>query len=571
MIAHLLCKDLRHVRILFLLWMGLLVAQASLIGFGMTAKPDQYLWQIVYGLLALGLPMLQAVMLFVLIPLLIQDDPLVGTSAFWLTRPIGRVRLLLAKGIFLLGLLLVPPLVIEVLVLAANGIPWGAIAGVLPGVLVFQLSFLLALSAFAVLTPNFARFALWVVVVWVVAVVAGFVHQIADIFLHPEEFLLAARSQTLQASQSMVSSALAIFGCGFVVAHQYLTRRTPLSVGFLVVALLVSGVAGAVWKVDFLAGPETPVTPGDFPPESVQTSLAGSGIFATDALDFFSNREPRTTVSGSVLFESVPPGYELSVHSVDASVSYPDGETLCTVGSEWPSFDVSTPWPQALSHALGGARIVNAAETSGTAPVALFTIPTAKFEQYKDQPGTLSAKLELEAKQVRVAGLVPLVKGSMIQSGDSRIEIGSVLRQTTGCRIILRERKLNRWGAGPSGTGMGVSNRASYLLFNPERNEAVLAEDRPDMDLASILMTGSSRLTNRSFPVDFAGLLDGNPKVEIDDQWLNGALLGKIEMCPAGLLLRSLEAGNFLMKRPTHCQPEPVPFPPDAIPDPPVE
>ena len=89
-----------------------------------------------------------------------QADPLVGTDAFWITRPIPSWALLAAKVIFLGGVVAVVPIVAESVVMIAYRVPLADVSRVAAQNAVAQMLWLMIMMAAASVTPTLARYAL---------------------------------------------------------------------------------------------------------------------------------------------------------------------------------------------------------------------------------------------------------------------------------------------------------------------------------------------------------------------------------------------------------------------------
>ena len=87
---HYLAKDLRRLRLLVALWPLVVAAETILAGSGAVARVEDLRLQEALQILASLLSLLKLMLACVIVPLLIQEEPLVGTEAFWLTRPIPR-------------------------------------------------------------------------------------------------------------------------------------------------------------------------------------------------------------------------------------------------------------------------------------------------------------------------------------------------------------------------------------------------------------------------------------------------------------------------------------------------
>lgn len=101
---------------------------------------------------------LQALLVVTISAQLVQADPLVGTTAFWRTRPIARGLLLAAKAGFALVFVVLLPGVAALFIARTNGLMWndallaGFIAGFSQAVLVFPS---MVIAAFTATVPAF--------------------------------------------------------------------------------------------------------------------------------------------------------------------------------------------------------------------------------------------------------------------------------------------------------------------------------------------------------------------------------------------------------------------------------
>jgi len=158
-VIHVLKKDLRRTWIPLAVWLVLLALSFVLVG--SAAKPGDYEMQEFYVMVSAILPLFQTLMLIVIIPLVIQEDSIVGTTAFWLTLPISRGTMLRSKLLFALVVLVLPPLVAEMIVLAANGASPHYLGLAVPEILIGQLALITVIFVCAALTSSFGRFAIF--------------------------------------------------------------------------------------------------------------------------------------------------------------------------------------------------------------------------------------------------------------------------------------------------------------------------------------------------------------------------------------------------------------------------
>ena len=204
LILHIVRKDFRHTRALLVTWFSI-----AFLPFALLATVEQALVVPVISqlFLALEIPVRAAV-----ISRLVHSDATVGTSAFWLSRPISGGTLLSSKTI-LIALLVILPLIALNLIFGDPS----------PTATEFFLSppyiSTLFFMMLAVVTPNLARMA------GLGAIIGG--GTLGGIVLTAQ---LARHLDGRIAIDETVAGGVTIVGiCVAVICHQYLTRRTKRS------------------------------------------------------------------------------------------------------------------------------------------------------------------------------------------------------------------------------------------------------------------------------------------------------------------------------------------------------
>jgi hypothetical protein len=143
---HILKKDARKLRMyLLLIYVVMLVQTAITVRDPLTHEPLQSLIQVAF---------LVPLSILVVAGMLIQEEPMVGTTAFWMTRPMGRGSLLLSKVLFLSVFVIVPALIATLVVGLAYGIDLTRMAPAVGDSFLTVVSMLLVAVLLAALTPN---------------------------------------------------------------------------------------------------------------------------------------------------------------------------------------------------------------------------------------------------------------------------------------------------------------------------------------------------------------------------------------------------------------------------------
>ena len=117
---HIIGKDFRDLRLLFPLvgWWSIAILQLLLIAVFPRLPISPPAIEMTLGFFLVGLAWLLAALDFGLLVLivsqLVQRDSTVGSTAFWLSRPVSGANLLAGKALFLLLAVILPTLVVTV-------------------------------------------------------------------------------------------------------------------------------------------------------------------------------------------------------------------------------------------------------------------------------------------------------------------------------------------------------------------------------------------------------------------------------------------------------------------------
>lgn len=245
---HIVKKDLRALKWPLLLWTLLIVGKLG-VGVLLLRTPGtdaeeinslMHLQAVTYILT--GLECIS----FVLAAALIQEDLLVGTSAFWVTRPISGARLLRAK---LLGLVLifgVLPLLVTLPWWLWNGYgPTEILWAALETILIHSACVLVGLL-WSVVTDGFARFLMWslLMLVAIPLTTASVAYYVTSHPPQPQPGVMVTRLG--------VVLVLAALGILTLAVHQFLTRKLWRSVAIIgaTIGLIVATALWWPWDLD---------------------------------------------------------------------------------------------------------------------------------------------------------------------------------------------------------------------------------------------------------------------------------------------------------------------------------
>ena len=268
LIWHIIRKDLVRDRWALGLWALLFIGQV-LIGV-MAENPGhlgvEYFYRLQTG--SIGLVALQVVMGYILVTRFVHADPLIGTTVFWLTRPISPGRLLLAK---VLGVSLVFALLPVLLFMpwwfycgfGARDIFWSAVDAMGWQLLVIAPAFLVA-----TVTDDLGRVLLWTLLL-VIGVIAWIALLQATFGPMSDRVDAKGIDPGVMYSKIWLSCVMLVVVAAAIVTHHFLTRRFVRSVVLIVLGLaLIVAVGRWGYLVDLkqglasLAAPARQTTPG---------------------------------------------------------------------------------------------------------------------------------------------------------------------------------------------------------------------------------------------------------------------------------------------------------------------
>jgi len=564
LIAHLAKADIRRSRLLLLAWVALLSLQGMIASLGSADRGTQAAVTLVLQFTR----QFEMLLLFVFVPLVILADPLVGTTGFWLTRPISRSTLLRSKALFAALVIVLPAVLVQMVVFAANGMTLHYVALVAPDVILEKLTVILAVAAVAALTPSFGRFA----IVGAAIVVALFAEEIAASWLR---FLTSEnQSLSLTRSRDVATCLWVICGGGAVVAHQYLTRKANRSMIVAAIVGLATVPTQHLWRWDFMAPalPKNGAPPFDV--SRVKIELDGN-ISTQEISTASSHGAPVKQIEGAVDAVGLSLTYPVQPKRIRPHLQLPGGAQLPVEETTRLPLMIQAH-AQALEAALGGIPVVNAAEPRLAS--GLFVVDRDTYGRYGDQPLTFSADFDCVASKYIITVEMAVAKGAHSGRGSVNLSITAVLRMSDGVDIVVRERQPNllidRANKVRAEFDPGPGHRTVYLLCNRTRHEALMQKSYDSVSEWSTA-TGQSRLVNRSVRLSFGPEPQLNRLTPIlNAEWLAGAELVRLDLVPvleftAPLVVEKLRLNgkNEFKTNPAETEPKPAPVPDIALPE----
>jgi len=546
-ISHLVWHDIRALRLPLAAWLLLLLAQAAVMALGpglIDPEAPGAPIQSVAGFLS-GARLAFTILLTVM---LVQRDSPVGTTAFWLTRPIQPAAMAASKLISAVLLLVALPAVVGWWLFTALGLPQG---DVLDGAwqLVIEQIMVVGLSAMgASITATIPQFA--VVAVVALMLVGTLIGQ-ARPFIPQLPALPLARSATPLGSWAAVTA----LGTVAVLAYQY-SRRRVVSASAAVTGVLVLGVLSALTpRAAFDAARLAPIRENVLDPAAVTLNIDTATVRAeTGSTRDEQGRQTRQRYATAIVCTpGAPPSVVLQPwaiastwHPVDApAIHWQRQRAVAYRRTVQRATDADGQPIASIAQALGGVDLAKPIEPEHTAfHTTLLNLPEAQVSRLSSAQGPLDATVTFRAWRYRVVERVPLDVGSTLPARLGRLTLTALARTRDGVIVDARRVFLQRmmWTSedlfGPGGAG----SAERLAIRNASRKQAVLLATESGRQLDYSLTGGIStlQLGTGTRRLHFVVPLGGEPQVELDDEWLAGAELVVLRPEDLGAFTRPL-------------------------------
>lgn len=432
---HIMRKDARRLRWLLVLWVALLAARTLLILNGAVAADSSVATGLLIQQVWVTMAAVELLLAAAIVAQLVLDEPLVGLTPFWLTRPYDARSLLREKLLVAAVVLIALPMIADLALLSLFDADVSALirAGAV-SVLVYA-SWALLLMVFAVLAPSPGAFA----VIALGAVTAGVL--LSATWLGFREFRIAdvpgyAPPAPPDATPDVVMMVTYLSAALVVVIHQYRRRRRHVAAWLAVAGLVATAVVPRIWPFSFAQA--EPIRAGAWASDAVVVHDPSWGTKVTEVANV--SRQLRNAwrrLNAHLTVSGVPSRITVESLGIRSRLQFPDGVVIESSQSG-PMGDPFTGY-RAAAEALG-ARILTTYDLSERAErwTPMVTLTEREFLPLRGRTGRLEATIDLIPTRTRELGRLPLTPGASLDAGTSRIEIAAVQRGTDGRTVIVR-------------------------------------------------------------------------------------------------------------------------------------
>ncbi len=546
-VGHLIAADLRRHPLL--LAAGVLVAVASTLTAGLTSSlPLDPTSRAVAGLLEELCWIGSVVLIIITVAMMVQIHPLVGSDAFWMTRPIPPLSLLAAKLIVLSIVVVIVPALAEIGLMWAYGVPWGRMVQVSAEGLPFSVFLLVLLMSAAAITRSLPRYMLLLAGgVGCLAVAVGVLLAVMMSRLD-DDVPLSGASRPDDPTGGMVTMALLVLAGLALLRNQYTSRSRLRAIAIGIGAACAAVLAGSYWPWPLLQPLEATPRWANQPSSARLEGMAGS--LRSDTSSGFRSLKVWRTLSADVTLTGLEPGWSATIAPSRSSLEIA-GHVVWSSESGMQGPVQTGTEPTGTEHAafqsvLGVGRLF----TPSRQPTrtSLLAMRDADFQRLGAGRATYRAEAQLRLTRNYVEAVLPLVRGSYFHAGAHDVLLQDVERSSIQVHIVIRDSE-------PHSVFERVPwSPTQYFLRSRTVNEAVYAAYAQPVDtsrfsllqLVNMSPGGSSTaFPPRTYTVEFDRADRLGQPWQLDDRWVDSAELVIVRSAPEGSVTRALEITNL--------------------------
>jgi hypothetical protein len=558
LLAHLVRADVRQFRWAILLWLVLVAAESVLTAMRPAFLDDLRVYAYIRMILGLLWYALQLAKLL-LVPLVVQAHPAVGTDAFWMTRPIPPQTLFASKVALLATLTVLVPCATRLALMFWIQVPGReALLVALDGVIV-DAAWLALLVAGAVVTLNLSRFALLCGAVFVSLMLFITVLVMrASAELDDAALIVAAGPPALPPADDPTGGIVFLLGviaAGLgLAAIQYRTRLRSVSVPVGAGGLVLLALAIPYWPFPLLAVRSAlPAWGGD--PNAVQVQAPSPIIEIAPATGWNVEGVPTSRIGATrVTVGRLASGWLPRLHLLGASLTLDNGVSLAGRGRDlesMPQIEGSPDDPSRVvaRDVLGVARVFVPNSPSPEAATILI-LPAHEIDPAVPGDGRYRGHFAVYLTHWEIAATVPVRAGTVFQDDDDHYRF-AIEQVNTGPHEHMAVRA-REWRATSI---FDRKPRVAYAFYvrNARHSHAMAGYESEPFEGMSAgsgwlpfsfgsSSSGLARFFVRgalvSFPAPY-GLRE--EKIDWDPAWYTDAELVIVRTTEAGAVLRTLD------------------------------
>ncbi len=552
LVLHILRKDFRHLRLYLAGWLSLVILMRVIVGIDPHLTGGYQALLYFFGNLS---PVLKLSFLALIVSRLAHNDSPVGSMAFWLSRPVSGGRLLASKSLFLVTTLILPTLLVEALFLFCHGVTGHDLVRSLPEVLFWELLAISVLAIPASLTrdlPRMVSFGLLLLVAMVLSY--GTVAFLLSDSRYERGFFPPLTLQT----SGWIGFSLCILAIAMaVVAYQYLTRRTRISMTCVFLGMFICCMLGQLWTWDFMAAVQR-LDRNTLDAEQISAQVDERTLSFRRGSFGTATRLDWLVLQGKILLGNISPELVVVPERIVSHASFMPKRRPFIDEHRNPYVRVVAPsrlarmeptvhqgMVNSMAEFLGGIRFLDA-ERHAVAEYLpeLMEISEEQYRRHAGSGAVFSADVEFMVQRNEIT-TIRLETGARYDAGSDHAEI---LRLTTGNESLEIElNESEHWSV----HDLGHSRR--YVLHNQSKGEGLLGQEFSFNPFEFLLWSFVPPMAYfppvlevKRVTLSF-DLPPGNSSVDSD--WFRDAELVRIDTRNLGRFSRSVRLEDFVMEQ----------------------
>jgi hypothetical protein len=552
---HLIKWDVKRFRVLLAVWLLVVAASAALEGAWPGVAVAMAARQTV-GITGNLLALAEVLFSIVFIALVVQEHPLVGTTAFWMTRPIPPRRLLAAKLIFLFAAVVLAPVIAEIILMILYTVPPREIAAVSLQTAMFWTLWLTIVMTFAALTANIAKFSLAVGGV-IISMIVSIVILAAIAFDRAgEEPPIPTAQGPYDPTSGIILTVLLVSAALVLLVVLYRTRARPGAVAVGIAGVVLATAISDAWPWPWLAPQiETPAWASE--PAVLQLSMSPGDIDVRDGGQHFGDTPTEWKIARARMrLIGLEPGWSAGVGLRESSIRVSGREALTSrVRARGASVAIGEAENARQNDTVRRVLNVNhlvdyeSPQRPESAIVMVARIPELR-QLGVDRAGYVGA-FQVSLTRHDVEAVLPFRAGASLHLGAYRFALDRVTPYESRISLLARE------SAARSVFDRRPRSRLNYYLRNPNTSEAVHGSRRDlrtDSSLLSLLPftvgvgvdNGDSGGFNaHAVEVNFPSSDGDQRPVVFDETWLERGELVIVRSTEGGSVERRIAMEDF--------------------------
>ncbi len=437
---HILKKDLRRLRWLLLAWLFLVALGPIVMVYAPLAAVRGAVDGVISSLLGMLGSMATGLLLIVFTSLLVHDEPLVGSEAFWLTRPIPRGTLFASKAVLLLSCIVLPSVIADEMLLAMMHVPMRLLWLGAPELVLTTAALITLLFFVTAVTPRVLHSGVLLLCCMAIVIAA----LIATIATALPSHLTHIRRPRLEGSETGWIVGLGIFVAGLLAAIRfaYDGRRHEVATMWAAATLLVAVVIGTSWPRTWGIFGEASSVDEPWAREAQMSKL----VVEPDPLriantHYFEEHLDGKAILAPVRLDGLPAKYSACATTLESTFRLADDTVVRGQRSRAMYTSVPRSAPRrGLEADCSGVNHVDASAPQGPLeswPV-LLDISSQDAARVDGHTGAYHGTFEYEITRHDDLGSFAVHAGAVYTAAEKSLAILDTAQTDSGCEVTLR-------------------------------------------------------------------------------------------------------------------------------------